>query len=153
MPAPGVLHQNPGMTPLPEAVSSEAIPVFSVDDHGELAELLGTGSRVADDVVLVEGRLAARLAAETWPSLRVAMPSPDGCDDVTLLDVETVHVAEPEKVARFHHLIETEPDSTVVALELVPDPAAVREEGTLVLFSANVICLLFGNLLRICRRP
>jgi hypothetical protein len=138
------------MTPLPEAVSSEAIPVFSVDDHGELAELLGTGSRFADDVVLVEGRLADRLAAEAWPSLRVAMPSPDGCDP-TLVDVETVHVAEPEKVARFHHLIETEPDSTVVALELVPDPAAVREEGTFVLFSANVLCLLFGNLLRICR--
>ncbi len=151
MPTRGVLHENPGMTPLSEAVSSEAVPVFSVDDHGELAELLGTGSRVADDVVLVEGRLADRLAAEAWPSLRVAMPPPDGCDDATIVDVETVHVAEPEKVARFHHLIEADPDSTVVALELVPGPDAAREEGTIVLFSANVICLLFGNLLRICR--
>jgi hypothetical protein len=151
MPARGALHENPGMTPLSEAVSSEAVPVFSVDDHGELAELLGTGSRVADDVVLVEGRLADRLAAEAWPSLRVAMPPPDGCDDATIVDVETVHVAEPEKVARFHHLIEADPDSTVVALELVPGPDAAREEGTIVLFSANVICLLFGNLLRICR--
>ena len=155
MPGGVVLHQNPGMTSLPGA--PEAIPVFAVDDHGELAELLGTGSRAAADVVLVQGPLAERLSAESWPSLRVALPPPDGCDDVRfVVDVETVHVADPGKVAQLHELFATTPDAVVVALELVADPDTdpapdPEEPSDPAARSVNVVCLLFGDVLRICR--
>lgn len=190
MPTPGVLQHNPDMTLAPGA--SEAVQVFTVDDDGEIDGRLGAGMRVADDVVLVLGRPAARLTEATgrkksrfdfrfrfwfWkkkdrrtgrgalpPRLRVALPLPDRSNAVTFVDVETVHVAEPGKVAQFHELIAADPDTAVVALELVDGPeitplhGASRAaawgpgDGPPVLMSTNVLCLLFGRLLRICRR-
>lgn len=165
MPPPAVLPHNPDMTLAPGA--PEAVLVFTVDEDGE-REQLGTGTRVADDVVLVQGRLAARLAEAKGkstppPLLRVALPAPDGSDEPTFVEVETVHVAEPGKVAQFHELIGTNSDTTVVALELVAGPEVVAfrsaplvagrgpGDDPPVLMSTNVLCLVFGRLLRICR--
>lgn len=158
----------PGMTRAGEA-STDAVPVFEVDEAGALDLLLGTGSRHSDDVVLVAGPLAARLATDATVRLRVAMPPPDGsAGRVALVDVETVHVADPEWLAVFGELEPEAPVTAMVALELVPRPDTAPPDvvpdpfgpdgvpGTpddptfTIPVSADVICLLFGRL-RICR--
>ena len=93
----------------------------------------------------------------------MALPLPDRSDAFTFVDVEAVHVAAPGKVAQFHEQLGASPRTAVVALELVegPNAASFRSapqgagwssgDDPPVLMSTNVLCLLFGRMLRICR--
>lgn len=123
MSPPDVLPHNLVMTFTPQATFIAPVPVFEVDAGGALGRALGTGSQFADDVVLVEGPLTETLATAAPAALRVALP-PDGpTGEPTLVDVETVHVPDPEVLAELHGRDGAASGTVMVALELVR-PAA-----------------------------